>query len=85
MNPNIHFDQNLGESLADLEKYKRLIDKIIYLIVTRPDITFVVGVFSRYMQSLYQLHWTVACRILRYLKGALGKGLFYCPYHLDIV
>jgi len=51
MDLNICFDQNLGEPLADLRKYRRLIGKIIYLIVTRPDIIFVVGVLSRYMQS----------------------------------
>ena len=49
MDPNSHFDQNLGESLADPGEYRRLIDKLIYLIVTRPDIIFVVGVLSRYI------------------------------------
>ena len=45
-----------------------------------------MGVLSRHMQSPYQLYWTVACRILQYLKGAPGKGLFYRPSsHLDIV
>ena len=34
MDPNIHFDQNLGEPLVDLGKYRRLIGKLIYLIVT---------------------------------------------------
>jgi len=38
------------------------------------------------MKSLYQLHWTVDCRILRYLKEAPCKGLYYHPSsHLDIV
>jgi len=40
MDPNIRFDQNLGEPLAGLGKYRRLIGKLIYLTVTRPDITF---------------------------------------------
>jgi len=73
MDPNIRFDQNLGESLTDPGKYKRLIGKLIYLIITGADITFVVGMSSRYMQSSYQLYLTVACRILWYLKEALGK------------
>jgi len=38
MDLNIHFDQNLGESLANPEKYKQFIGKLIYLIVTRRDI-----------------------------------------------
>jgi len=45
-----------------------------------------VGVLSRYMQSLHQFHWTVACRVLRHLKRALAKKLYYRPSsHLDIV
>jgi len=69
MDSNIHFDQNIGEPLADPGEYRRLIGKLIYIIVTRSDIIFVVGVLSRYLQSLYQLRWTIAC-ILRYLKEA---------------
>ena len=30
MNPNIHFDQNLGEPLNDAGQNKRLIGKLIY-------------------------------------------------------
>ena len=56
MDHNIRFNQNLGEPLADLEKYKRMIGKLSYLTVTRPNITFIIGVLSRYMQSLYPLH-----------------------------
>ena len=33
-----------------------------------------MDVLSRYIQNSYQLHWTATCRILWYLKEALGKG-----------
>ena len=46
MDPNIHFNQNLRQSLANPRKYKQLIDKLIYLIVTRFDITFVASVLG---------------------------------------
>ena len=59
-----------------------MIGKLIFLIVTRSDITFVIGMLSRYMQ----LHWTVAYYILRYLKWALRKRLYYHhSSHLNIV
>ena len=64
MNPNICFDQNLREPLADPKKYRRLIDKLIYLSVTQSDIIFNVSVLSCYMQSPYKLYWTAACHIL---------------------
>jgi len=85
MNPNIYFGQNLGKLLTDPRKYRRLIGKLIYLIVTRLDITFDVGVLID-ICSLYQLYYTAACRILRYLKGAISKRLYYHPSsQLDIV
>ena len=68
VDPNICFDQNLGESLAHPRKYTQLISKLIYLTVTLFDIIFVGAVLSRYMQSPFKLHWTAACHILRYVK-----------------
>jgi len=79
MDPNIHFDQNVGKSLADPEKYRRLIGKLIYLTVTQLGTAFVVGVLNRYIESLHQLYLTVSCRILWYLKEAPSKQLYYCP------
>ena len=60
--------------------------KLIYLTVTRPDITFAVGVVSQFMQNPKQQHWEAVCRILKYLKSAPGKGLVLKPSDdLDIV
>jgi len=57
--------------------YKRLIEKLIYLTVTRPDITFVIGVLSRFTHQLKKAHWSAALRNLAYLKSCPGKGLVY--------
>ena len=35
----------------DPGRYKRLIEKLIYLTVTKADITFTVGVLSRFMHE----------------------------------
>ena len=37
------------ESLNDLEQYRRLVEKTIYLTITRPNICFAVGVVSQFM------------------------------------
>ena len=58
------FDENLGNALEALGRYHRLIGKLIYLTVTRHDITFIVGLLSRYMQTPHQLHWNAACRLM---------------------
>ena len=46
MDPNVKLLSNQGESLLDLEKYKRLFEKLNYLIITRPNISFAVNVVS---------------------------------------
>jgi len=49
-NVNLWFDDS--HILDDSGKYRRLIEKLIYLKVTRPDITFTVGVLSRFIHHL---------------------------------
>ena len=50
---------------------------LIYLTVTRSDITFVVGVLSRFMRQLRETHWLAAIRVLAYTKSYPVKGLVY--------
>ncbi|KAK8921120.1 hypothetical protein KSP39_PZI020446 [Platanthera zijinensis] len=63
--------------LDNPEYYRRLVGKLIYLTVTRPDISFAVGIVSRYMHSPRSSHLQAVERILRYLKKAPGQGLVY--------
>lgn len=48
-----------------------------YLVNTRPDIAFSVGIVSRYMERPTILHLNVVKRILRYVKGTIHYGLIY--------
>jgi hypothetical protein len=65
-----------GEPI-DRERYQRLVDCLIYLSRTRPDISFAVSMVSHYMHDPREGHMNVVCQILRYLKSALGKGLIF--------
>ena len=46
MDPNVVLDDTLSPKFEDTKRYKSLIGKLIYLIITSPDITFVVSVLS---------------------------------------
>nr|CAE05707.2 OSJNBb0065J09.3 [Oryza sativa Japonica Group] len=59
------------------ERYQRLVGRLIYLCHTRPDITYAVSVVSRYMHDPRSGHMDAVYRILRYLKGSPGKGLWF--------
>ena len=66
-----------GELFEDPERYRRLVRKLSYLTVTRPDIAHSVTVVSPYMSSLTVDNWAVVEHILCYLKGAPGRGNIY--------
>jgi hypothetical protein len=62
---------------VDADLYRSLIESLRYLTCTRPDIMFVVGVASRYMESPRTSHWKAAKRILKYVRGLVDLGLHY--------
>ncbi|CAL2248740.1 unnamed protein product [Prunus armeniaca] len=64
-----------GEPLNNISHYQRLVGKLIYLNITRPDITYAVSLVSQFMHSPTMAHLNVVKRILRYLKGSVGRGI----------
>ena len=77
MNPNVKLVPRQGEPLEDSWQYKRLVGKLNYLTITRPNISFTVSVVSQFLDSSYDSHWHALVCILRYIKSALGKGLLF--------
>ena len=64
-----------GELLKDPVKYRRLMGRLIYLTVTRPDIAFLIRTLSQYIQDPHKPHWDAAIQVLKYIKGSPGQGL----------
>ncbi|RVW51876.1 Retrovirus-related Pol polyprotein from transposon TNT 1-94 [Vitis vinifera] len=69
--------EETGEPLGDPGRYRRLVGKLNYLTITRPDISFPVSVVSQFLQSPCDSHWDVVIRILRYIKSTPGQGVLY--------
>jgi hypothetical protein len=65
-----------GEPMGDISQYQRLVEKLIYFTVTRPDLAFTISKISQFMHSPRSSHLEAINRILRYLKRAPGKGIF---------
>ena len=56
--------------------YSLVVGNLMYAMVcTRPDISHVVGVVSRYMNDLGKEHWMLVNWILRYLRGTASHAL----------
>ena len=77
MDPNIKLLPEQGEPLSDPRRYRRLVGKLNYLTITRPDISFAVSVVSQFLQDPRVTHWDAAMRIVRYIKKTPGQGLLY--------
>ena len=65
-----------GELFEDPKRYRRLVGKLSYLTVTRPDVAYFVSVVSQFMSPTID-HWAVVEQILCYLKGAPRHGILY--------
>ncbi|CAL1400060.1 unnamed protein product [Linum trigynum] len=65
----------------DPAAFCRLVGRLLYLTVTRPDITYVVNLLSQAVHAPTQDHLATAHRVLRYLKGSPGRGLLFPVNH----
>lgn len=77
MDPGLRLSKGEGEENIDETEYRRNIGCLRYLLHTRPDLSYSVGVLSRYMQQPKVSHGLALKQVLRYLQGTLGYGLVY--------
>ncbi|XP_048593288.1 secreted RxLR effector protein 161-like [Brassica napus] len=73
----LQMSKSLEEAEIDSTQYRRRIGCLRYLMHTRPDMAFSVGILSRYMQSPRESHGNALKHVLRYLKGTLSYGFEY--------
>jgi len=72
---NHHLGLANGELLANPDRYRRLVGRLIYLCFTRPELSYCVHVLSQFMQQPRTEHWEAALRVVRYLKSNPGQGV----------
>jgi hypothetical protein len=56
MEQNLKISSNEGNVFEDATKYIQLVESLIYLTTTHPDITLEVGIISRFMHQPYEGH-----------------------------
>ena len=77
MEPNVKFSKDSSTLLDDPTSYRRLVGKLLYLTITRPDISFDVQVLSQFMDKPRDTHLEAANRVLRYIKASPTQGFFF--------
>ncbi|XP_074301437.1 uncharacterized protein LOC141632825 [Silene latifolia] len=73
--PNHRLGEATGDVIVDVESYRRLVGRLVYLAVTRPDLSYVVHVLSQFLSHPRKAHMDAALRVVWYLKGRPGQGI----------
>jgi hypothetical protein len=63
--------------VCDPTQFRQIIGSLIYLTITRPDVSYPVRVISQYMARPTEEHLQSALRILRYVSDTKDRGLLY--------
>ena len=64
----------LGKSV-DSSLYRSMIGSLLYLIASRPDIIYSVGVWARYHANPKESHMIALKRIIKYVKFTADFGV----------
>jgi hypothetical protein len=74
---NVKLSADEGDLVEDTTMYRRIVGSLIYMTITRPDLSYAVGVVSQFMQTPRKPHLDAVRCILRYIKHTLQCGIFY--------
>jgi len=67
--PRLQLSKDANEKEVDPNQYKRLIGSLRYLCNMRPDLAYIVGIVSRFMEKSKSSHLEATKRILRYIRS----------------
>ncbi|KAK1414482.1 hypothetical protein QVD17_30227 [Tagetes erecta] len=76
MEQNLKLDKCHESHKTDASLYRRLIGRLLYLQVTRPDIAYAVNVLSQFVSDPRNDHMNAVLHVLRYIKSTIGQGIF---------
>ncbi|KAE8668707.1 Prenyltransferase family protein isoform 2 [Hibiscus syriacus] len=77
MEPGLKFCKDRTGNPINKETYQRLVGKLIYLSLTRPDISYSVSIINQHMSDPREEHLEAVNRILRFLKFTSEAGLIF--------
>ncbi|XP_019418513.1 PREDICTED: uncharacterized protein LOC109329289 [Lupinus angustifolius] len=75
--PSTKLQLNRGSPLPDHSLYRRLVGRLIYLTISRPDLSYAIQQLSLYMESPHDTHYQATIRVLHYIKSSPSLGLFF--------
>nr|GEX52485.1 retrovirus-related Pol polyprotein from transposon TNT 1-94 [Tanacetum cinerariifolium] len=70
-------DKDKKEKVIDPSHYHGMIDTLLYLTASRPNLQFAICMCARYQTRPTEKHIHAVRRIFRYLCGTVNRGLWY--------
>ena len=77
MEPNLKLSKKDGDLVVDPSTYRQLIGKLLYLTITRPDLSYLINHLSQFLATPRTAHLQAAFRVLKYIKRTPGQGMFF--------
>jgi hypothetical protein len=74
---NVKLSVDERDLVHDTTMYMRIMGSLIHLTITRPYLSYVVGVVSQFMQKPRKPHFDAMKLILKYIIHTLQCGIFY--------
>lgn len=75
--PKLKLSKDEGGDIVNATEFHRMIGSLRYLTHSQPDLAYLVGLISKYMEGPREAHLLAFKHILRYLKGTINYGLVY--------
>ena len=77
MGTNDNLDSDASGNMVDQKLYQSMIESLLYVTTSRPDVMFSACMCARFQSSPRESHLKATKRILRYLKHTPNVGLWY--------
>ncbi|XP_062164939.1 secreted RxLR effector protein 161-like [Alnus glutinosa] len=77
MSTNVKISADLTSKQVDPALYRSMIGSLLYLMASRPDIAFSVGVCARFQANPKESHLTAVKSIIRYVNATVNYGICF--------
>lgn len=77
LDQNGKISANAGFVLEDATMYRKMVGSFIYVTISRPNLSYTIGLESQFMQAPHKPHLDCVGHTLRYLRATADYAFFY--------